>query len=217
MPDSAIHVLFANGLHKAPSRKERRDIVGPEIAGVWPLVAHDPKRGCARIGSVEVAKPVLEADRVILLSSAGFHYLAGYGGGWKLLFPGCASERTILALHRRTLESGAEPGRLPGNPFRRAIREAGALIPTPTRSLHVVLDEHRKVVAAESGAPESSLRTIAKKVSQLFEVRIRNRADLVIASAGGHPKDIDLIQSHKAIHYAARAGVRFERHGLGAG
>jgi nickel-dependent lactate racemase len=43
----------------------------------------------------------------------------------------------------------------------------------------------------------------ADEHAQSCEIRSSRRYDLVVASCGGYPKDINLIQAHKAIHNAS--------------
>lgn len=205
--DEQVELLFASGLHRPPSAAERAEIAGREIAAAWRTRALDDFVEIGRVGDVriEVARAAVDAERVLLLSAAGFHYLAGFSGGWKMLFPGCASERTILGLHRATLGTGAEPGRLEDNPFQNAIRAAGALMRVPVRSIHAAVGPGRRLLSIDAGRPDASLRRAANKCRRWFRVRLARPADCALVSAGGHPKDIDLIQAHKAIEHASRA------------
>ncbi|HEX8203989.1 MAG TPA: lactate racemase domain-containing protein, partial [Isosphaeraceae bacterium] len=71
---------------------------------------------------VRVFRPVAEADVRILIGSVLPHLQAGFGGGYKLIFPGTSHRTTLGALHRMGL--GGDAGRLLGgeadqNPMRR--------------------------------------------------------------------------------------------------
>ena len=61
---------------------------------------------------VRVFRPVAEADCRILIGSVLPHLQAGFGGGYKLIFPGTSHRSTLGALHRQGL--GGDAGRLLG-------------------------------------------------------------------------------------------------------
>ena len=63
--------------------------------------------------------------------------------------------------------------------------------------------QHR-IITAHAGDVEQAFRQGCEVVDQIYKIEIPRRADLVIASPGGHPRDIDLYQSQKTIHQAAR-------------
>jgi nickel-dependent lactate racemase len=50
---------------------------------------------------VRVFRPVASADLRVLIGSVLPHLQAGFGGGWKLIFPGTSHRSTLGALHRR--------------------------------------------------------------------------------------------------------------------
>ena len=52
---------------------------------------------------VRVFRPVAEADLRILIGSVLPHLQAGFGGGYKLIFPGTSHRTTLGALHRQGL------------------------------------------------------------------------------------------------------------------
>src|SRR5438309_1651281 len=79
---------------------------------------------------VRVFRPVAEAGLRILIGSVLPHLQAGFGGGYKLIFPGTSHRSTLGALHRKGL-GGDHAARLLGsdavdNPMRRAILSAAA-------------------------------------------------------------------------------------------
>ena len=53
---------------------------------------------------VRVFRPVAEADLRILVGSVLPHLQAGFGGGYKLIFPGTSHRTTLGALHRQGLD-----------------------------------------------------------------------------------------------------------------
>lgn len=71
--------------------------------------------------------------------------------------------------------------------------------------VNVVLDEANRIVTAFAGDPISAHRAATKTVDDLVKVPIKEPADIVLASAGGYPRDINLYQAHKAIENASHA------------
>jgi nickel-dependent lactate racemase len=149
---------------------------------------------------VEVFGPVLDADARVLLGVIEYHYFAGYSGGLKALVPGVCGKATIQANHRRMTEAGAVAGRLDGNPVREDLEEAARLIGADFL-LNVVLDGPR-IVRAVAGDPTPAHRAGCAALDAFGRATLREPADLVIVSAGGYPKDLDLYQAQKALDNA---------------
>jgi nickel-dependent lactate racemase len=58
-------------------------------------------------------------------------------------------------------------------------------------------------VAAFAGSHEPVFESVCEATRRAFAVNLEKRADLVIASCGGHPWDINLLQLHKGLRNAA--------------
>ena len=63
---------------------------------------------------VRVFRPVAEADLRILIGSVLPHLQAGFGGGYKLIFPGTSHRTTLGALHRQGLVGRSDAAGLLG-------------------------------------------------------------------------------------------------------
>ncbi|MCX6377614.1 MAG: transcriptional regulator, partial [Armatimonadetes bacterium] len=73
--------------------------------------------------------------------------------------------------------------------------------------LNVVQNSRKGVVAAFAGDMIAAHRAGAALVDRMYKMTVPHRADVVIASPGGYPKDIELYQSQKALQ-AARKVVK---------
>ena len=204
-----IRIVFGLGSHRCLNIAEQATLVSPAIfdrvrcgdIGSGPFV----EVGRTRRGTpVQVFQPVVEADWRIYLGNIEYHYFAGYTGGAKALLPGVCSPETIRANHAWMAEDSSTAGRIVGNPVREDMEEAAALV-GPTFLLNVVLDGEKRIVAAVAGDLTQAHRQGCRKVDELYRVPIPKRADIVLASAGGWPKDINLYQAHKALENAALA------------
>lgn len=215
IPESKVTVLFANGLHRELRGTEMKQILGILGHTDCSLLNHS-SRDAASMGfaglsasgiRVEINRAILEADRVLLTGAVGFHYLAGYSGGWKIVVPGVASTETILAFHKLTLDRDDRvgPGVTDGNPFYSEISALGGLLKDRFFLVNTVLSPDGRLIGAFSGNVETAHRQGGEFYRKLYAVPIENKADLAIVSCGGFPKDINLIQSHKALEAGARA------------
>jgi len=216
VPDSRIIFLVGAGTHRAPTTEEIDRIVGPDVARRVRVEHHDAFDASAQtlVGTtsrgtpVEVDRRLLETDRLILLGAIGLHYFAGFSGGRKAILPACASDRAIQANHllgfdARTLEKapGVESGRLDGNPVSEDMEEAAGMIGA-TYLLNTVVDAANRITATYGGDWRKAHRRGCAEYLAAHTVPAPERRGLVVASCGGAPRDVNMIQSHKALEHA---------------
>jgi len=210
--NSDITIFFANGMHRKQTVEEMAKLVGSEILRRIKAVNHDSKDksnleyvGKTRRGTeVLINREVLNCDFKIGVANIDIHYFAGYSGGAKSMLPGVSSFETIQQNHSLMLLPGAEPGNIDKNPVREDIEE-GARIGGMDYIVNVVLNEDKKIVQAVAGDFITAHRAGVKTIDFMYKVPINRRADIVIASAGGFPKDINLYQAQKALENASYA------------
>lgn len=207
--DEDILVVSALGTHRPQTQAERDRLIGPEMAARLVCIDSDPLHvrhvGTTSRGTpIEAFVPVVEADVRIALGNVEPHYFAGYSGGNKALVPGVCSENTIRANHAMMVESSAQLGVLDGNPVREDIEEGAALIGLDF-ILNVIVDEGHQIVAAAAGHPIAAHRWLCQVLDFQSKVIIDQPVDIVVVSAGGYPKDINLYQAQKALDNAAAA------------
>ena len=221
-----VGVAFALGLHRPPTAAERRGILG-EWDGRLEIVPCEPDRPEDRIdlGATSRGTPIhlgrraLDADLRLLIGSIGFHYFAGFTGGRKAILPGLAAGDSIRANHLRVLgdeRAGAEgdagrdprvrPGVLDGNPVHLDMEEAAqAALRGPSFLINSATDDGGRVVAVFAGDWREAHRAGCDWVAARRALDIDAPRPLVVASAGGQPKDLNLIQAHKAMEHAQAA------------
>ena len=202
-------VITALGLHRPMSAEELESAVGPRVWGRVRVLNHDPADvvalGVTSAGTpVELFRPLVEADRRVCLGNLEFHYFAGFSGGAKAILPGCANRATIQANHARMLEPGAVAGRLAGNPVRADIEEGAALVGVDF-ILNVLTDDQQRIEAAVAGDVTAAHRLGCEWVLARGATEIPALADVVLVSAGGYPKDVNLYQAQKALDHALLA------------
>ncbi len=71
--------------------------------------------------------------------------------------------------------------------------------------LNGVLDEKKRIVKAVAGDAVKAHREGCSVLDQLYGKPIKERADIVLVSQGGFPKDLNLYQTQKALDNAKHA------------
>lgn len=209
VPDADITVIVALGLHRAQTPAELEELLGAEVCRRVRVLNHDPEQ-VVRLGMtsrgtpVEFFRPLVEADLRVCLGNLEFHYFAGFSGGAKALLPGCASRATVNANHALMVQPGAVAGKLEGNPVRADLEEGAAMLGGDF-ILNVVVDGHHRITGAVAGHVDQAHRQGCEMVAQRGSVPIPQLAEVVVVSAGGYPKDINMYQAQKALDNAMHA------------
>ncbi|MDD6199939.1 MAG: nickel-dependent lactate racemase [Firmicutes bacterium] len=204
-----ITVVFALGSHRHHTEEEKRRLVGDRCYEEVSCVDSDPDdcvhMGTTRAGTpVDITRTVAQADFRICLGNIEFHYFAGYSGGAKAIMPGVSTPAAIQANHRMMVSEDARAGKLEGNPIREDIEEAGAICGIDF-IVNAVLDEHKHIVFAVAGDVTKAHREGCAYLDRMYRKDIPRRADIVIVSQGGAPKDANLYQTQKALDNAKHA------------
>lgn len=204
-----IKIVFALGSHRKHTEEEKRYLVGDDVYSRIQCIDSDIN-DCIRMGitssgtPVDIFRPVAEADRRICLGNIEYHYFAGYSGGAKAIMPGVSTRQAIQANHSKMTMEWSKTGELERNPVRLDIEEAISFVPIDF-ILNVVLDENKNIIKAVAGHYIKAHREGCKFLDELYKVKISRKADIVIVSAGGYPKDINLYQAQKALDNAKHA------------
>lgn len=217
--DRDMEILIALGIHRKQTDHEHQKILG-SLYGRIRVTDHecDDSAHLTLLGTtsngirVSINSKAVEADHLILTGTIGFHYFAGFGGGRKSVLPGIASRQACMASHFAVLNPGAGNGKnalattgnLDGNPVHQAMVE-GCAMAAPDFILNTVLAPDKQIMAAFAGDWREAHEEGCRFYSGRFAFPLREKADLVIASCGGFPKDINLIQAHKSMEYASQA------------
>ena len=204
-----ITVVSALGSHRPHTEAEMRHLVGDKVFETVRCVDSNPN-DCIHMGTtdkgtpVDITRAVAEADFRICTGNIEFHYFAGYSGGAKAIMPGVSTHDAIQANHRMMVEEAACAGNLAGNPIREDIEQAGAICGIDY-IVNVVLDEHKHIVYAVAGDVTKAHRDGCAYLDKMYRKSIPERADIVLVSQGGAPKDANLYQVQKALDNAKHA------------
>lgn len=215
VPDQNIKVVFALGTHRAMTEAEMRKELGGDV---YDRVAcfnsiSTKDEDFAYFGTTSRGTPVLinkqlcDVDHIIMTGTIVHHYFSGYGGGRKAILPGCAAMETVRRNHSWMLEEGAGLGRTIGNPCYEDQMEGVALF-ARGRSLflfNAILNAQHEFLKIFAGDYVKAHQQACRFVDQVYGCVIPKEADLVIASCGGYPKDINVYQMQKTMDNAACA------------
>jgi len=212
VPDRDIFIVFALGIHRRQTDEERRLIVGDAIYSrirCFDHISTDDSSlveiGTTTFGNrVEINREVWEADRIILTGEIIYHLIAGYSGGRKSMVPGVAGFRTTTFNHRMIFDPNCRSGKLDGNPAHEDLLEASRMV-DPDFLVNVVLSPDGKLIRVVAGHFEHAHRDGCRTVDEMLRVDLDAPYDVVVASAGGFPLDIDLRQAHKGLENACHA------------
>jgi nickel-dependent lactate racemase len=199
-----VTILVATGTHRATTEEEldARDLFRVEI--------HDCRGNCVDVGAssygntIQLNRRVVEADHVLSIGHIGMHYYAGYSGGRKNIFPGVAAGSSIERNHALMGRAKSTACTYEGNPISEEMVEASRAI-RYRFIVDVVLRSDGAVAKVVIGEPEAAHKVGRAFWNEHFQLPVAERADLVLASSGGHPKDINLYQAHKGEYNAGLA------------
>lgn len=207
---SNITLVIATGIHRPHSEQDNLDIFGSEVCQQYRIENHDPDANLKSLGILSngmdlvINKTVAEADLLITTGVVTLHYFAGFSGGRKSILPGIASRPTIEANHKMMNDPRSRLGNYEDNPVSDLMIEAANKVGVDF-IVNVVLHSHHEIEYCVTGELEQAWLEAVKYCEQMNVVEIDAAADIVIASCGGYPKDINMYQAQKAMDAAVLA------------
>ncbi|NIM19011.1 MAG: nickel-dependent lactate racemase [Candidatus Latescibacteria bacterium] len=214
-----IKVLVARGTHRKLTKEEKQFFKTKDFVGIT-VEEHDCNDNSvmsalvltSRKTPVRVNRSIKEAGLVLLVAPVSFHYFAGFGGGRKLILPGCSDRASILANHRLSLLDSSpvklnplcKPGSLEKNPIHEDMCEALAPL-SGLFAINFFSDHLGNIAFINTGSPLRSHVEACDKYASLYTCSIDEPYRVVVLSPGGFPYDINLLQSHKALKHASSA------------
>ena len=207
-----LTIVVANGTHIGGDEKELRTLVTDAIYDRIRVVNHDclasnlTTIGTTSYGTVVcIAPEVANADRVIALGACAHHVMAGFGGGRKSILPGVSAMDTICHNHALALDDSEfrsndliGNGKLEGNPLNDDMCQAAGMV----KNLFVmtlVMNTDMQLAEIYAGHYMSSWLKACEAVDRIYRVEVPEKADVIVASCGGYPKDMSLYQGTKTI------------------
>ncbi|MGD9049765.1 MAG: nickel-dependent lactate racemase [Anaerolineae bacterium] len=206
----ASQLIIASGTHPPVPPGEYPRVVPAEVLDRYPVFCHDAdeRESLAHLGVTSRGTPVwvnrrfAEADLRLVVGNIEPHQFQGFSGGLKSAAIGLAGRATIDHNHSLMSDPRARPGRYGDNPARQDVEEIGQIIGVHL-ALNTILNTQKEIVHALAGEPGAVMEKGVRLSRSVCQVPVSAPFDLVIASPGGHPKDINLYQSQKALAQAS--------------
>ena len=207
-----VTVFVALGTHRAMSNEELRAKYTDQVVENYRIVNPDWKDGSAytEVGSsargfpVKVHKEILKADYVIGIGQTIAHMIAGFGGGCKIINPGCSDSETIGQMHWMCTKVPEEKlFAVRDNAVRDLIDEVAL-----QAGLKFTVNEvpgSAGIAEVFAGHPIEAHKKACEFAKRVCQVSIRRKTDIVLADS--YPADIDFWQALKGLN-AAYGAVR---------
>ena len=206
-----ILFMVATGIHRSNSQEEIKEIFGENIFSAYKFINHDcddpnlKDLGKLKSGNKLLVNPIIsDIDFIITTGVIVPHYFAGFSGGRKSILPGICGRKTIEANHAQMVHHDARAGNFKSNPVHQEMQEAAEKVGVDF-NINVVTDENHQIVEIVAGELLASWQQGVEICKQIYICPIEKRVDVVIASAGGYPKDINVYQAQKALNNAYQA------------
>ena len=205
-----ISLIIATGTHPPMAIKEFGSVVPLSILNNYDVISHDcdDSKNLEYVGDTKRGTPVWvnkifhQADLKIAVGNIEPHQFQGFSGGAKSAAIGLAGRATITHNHALMTDENASLGTYETNPARQDIEEIGELIGIDL-ALNVVMNHKKQIVRPIAGSPPEVMKAGIPTAKEIFQVPINRLYGMVIASPGGHPKDINVYQAQKGLAHAA--------------
>ena len=213
--DEDMLILSATGTHRRQTKEEQIGLVTQAVYDRIRLEDHQctEEEELQYVGTTSRGTPVwldkraLACDHIILTGGVVYHFMAGFGGGRKSILPGIAGRETIMKNHNLALLPGLGAGSNPevrsanlseSNPVHADMMEACAMV-KPAFLINVVVNDDQQIISAFAGDWIAAHQEACRLVDRMYGVTAGEKTPLVIASAGGYPKDLNFYQTIKTL------------------
>jgi lactate racemase len=213
VPARNFVIINGTGSHRANTPAELRQMVGDDVFERYRVINHDSRDPVtlARAGRTADGRPVwmnrdyVEADRRIVLGFIEPHFMAGFSGGYKGVFPAVADLESIKHYHRAQVIGDARStwGVLDGNPTQAQVRANGALLPVDML-INVTQNRQREITGFFCGDVIAAHDAGCAFAKQTAMVPCPRPFPIVVTSNSGFPLDQNLYQAVKGMSAAAQ-------------
>jgi lactate racemase len=206
-----ITFFIATGTHTPMRKEEFPLLLPPEVIANNRIVSHDcdDVNNLHYLGETNRHVPVwinsafYHSDIKILVGNIEPHHFMGYSGGAKTAAIGLTGRSTINKNHAMLVEPTSTFGVYDENSTRQDVEEIGDMIKIDA-ALNVVMNPAKQIMHALFGSPREVMAAGIPLSRSICQTKVKHgNFDLVIASPGGYPKDINLYQSQKGLSHAA--------------
>ena len=213
VPEKNFTIIVGTGSHRSNTGPELAAMVGDAIVSKYRIVnhsAHDPATllpaGKSPDGRVVfMNREYVQADRRIVLGFIEPHFMAGFSGGYKGIFPALADIDSIMHYHRASVIGDARStwGVLEGNPTQEQIRANGSLLPVDF-CVNVTQNRKRQITGFFCGDSLAAHEEGCAYAKSTAMVPCDQAYPIVVTTNGGYPLDQNLYQAVKGMSAGAQ-------------
>jgi nickel-dependent lactate racemase len=206
-------IVSGTGSHRPNTDAELVSMLGREIVGRYRVVNHEAQDPATLVPVgrspdgqlVLLNRQYVEADRRIVLGFIEPHFMAGFSGGCKGIFPALADLGSILRYHdARTIgDPRSTWGLLERNPTQALIRHNAGLM-APDFCINVTLNRERAITRLFCGDVTLAHDAGCAFSKQTAMVACERPFPIVVTTNSGYPLDQNLYQTVKGMSAAAQ-------------
>jgi nickel-dependent lactate racemase len=210
---SRIRILIALGTHRPMTEEEIIKKFGEDISKRYPILNHqwwDPSQ-LINLGETERGTPVFVnrmvegVDFIVGIGQIVPHRVSGFSGGGNIIQPGICGEETTGKTHWLSAQfKGREILGKIENPVKEEIERVTKKVGLKW-IINTIQDGSGRLIEVVVGDPFQAYRTGAKRSLEIYQSKLPQEADIIIADS--HPYDSDLWVAAKGI-YAAELAVK---------
>jgi nickel-dependent lactate racemase len=210
---SGIKILVALGTHRPMTEEEIVKKFGRDISKRYPILNHQwwDSSQLTYFGETEKGTPIFvnrmikEVDFIIGIGQIVPHRVSGFSGGGNIIQPGICGEETTGKTHWLSAQfKGREILGKIDNPVKEEIEEVAQRVGLKW-IINTIQDGSGRLIEVVTGDPIQAYRTGAKRSFEIYQSKLPQEADIVIADS--HPYDSDLWLAAKGI-YASELAVK---------
>lgn len=213
--DEQISILIAAGVHRPLNRVDMVKKIGTKYVDRFRILNHNPYDNLVYVGKSSIDTPIyinkyfMEADFKISIGSILPHLNTCFAGGCKMVLPGCAGVKTIMANHKIKPENMAKNILSTNNNKCRKDIEEIAIKVGLDFIINIVPNSKYEIAGIFSGHPILAHREGVKFASKVLGTALPPTSDISIFN--NYPEDTELTQLLKSLNIYFSTKERFTK------
>jgi nickel-dependent lactate racemase len=202
--DEHISVLVASGAHRQLNKINLLKKIGKKYITRFKILSHCPYENNLYLGKSSSGTPIyinkffLDADFKIAIGSILPHYNTCFSGGCKIVVPGCAGIKTIIANHKIQSEHMSKNVLSTNkNKCRKDIEEITMRVGLDF-IVNMIPNSRYEIAGIFSGHPILAHREGVKFACQVLNTNLPSPSDVAIFN--NYPEDTELTQLLKSLN-----------------
>ena len=198
VPAENFTIINGTGSHRVNTEAELISMVGESIVKNYKIVNHNSHDAATMKSAGKAAdghevfynQDYVEADKRIVMGFIEPHFMAGFSGGYKGIFPAVADIDSIMHYHRAEIIGHPRStwGVIEGNPTQEIVRRYGSVLPVDF-CLNVTQNHKREITRFFCGDVLSAHEQGCAFAKSTAMVAVPKAFPIVITTNSGYPLD----------------------------